>query len=706
MTQIEIVEVLLLRGDEWALIIYRYLHLQKEGKCAGCFGCKNNLIVPGQIYHGTLKHKSDTRTGFRGKPAHPVTHRFQHALKFHGVPRDVRSTITSSFKPIQKLFRVIENKLWIRLNSLPGIGDAMVERIIRAYVFIQDYLQCSKILKRIFPNLYKYMSDQQREAAMQWMDEEDPCTALSLFTNLLRKDPFRIIYDNEFDMFPHTDKARDTFIKATTHASRVKMAIAAAADLGISEDDPRRGRYKAIETIKRHMTNSGDYWMPRKDLSDINTMWPIEQREGYVTLSKFAKIEYFIRHELASVRGRVQPPWRPPPENAKLDDKQRQAVRMACVNPVFILQGGAGVGKTSVCKHIVESLHRNVTCAAPTGKAAQQLKKAIGKESFTVHRLYYKKNQEVCPTLLLDEQSMQDLEILAGVLYKYKFHKIIFVGDTGQLTSVGPGQLLKDLCSSDIPKLILTHIYRSGPDSYIAHNGQKIRDGNTSLDISPTSFEVFPFINEAQIVSAALAVVKKMGTVPMVLCNTNREIASLNLILRNHFNPLDNAVETSKPVNLGYVQGTRTFLYTNWKFATKDSVINVSNKYIIDDDKTVLQVANGDIGKVLSIKSINGTERITVQYPDETVTYEGPIEFNEYLRPAYALTVNKAQGSEYDVVIVKSKLAWGDKRERFYTAVTRAKKKCIIYEVGSANNICIRAKPATRKTFLLKNIKL
>ena len=159
-------------------------------------------------------------------------------------------------------------------------------------------------------------------------------------------------------------------------------------------------------------------------------------------------------------------------------------------------------------------------------------------------------------------------------------------------------------------------------------------------------------------------------------------------------------------IALGFIVNTRTFLYTNWKFATKDSVINVSNKYIIDDDKTVLQVANGDIGKVLSIKSINGTERITVEYFAGSVTYEGTMEFKDFLRPAYALTVNKAQGSEYDVVIVKSELAWGDKRERLYTAVTRAKKKCIIYEVGSANNICIRAKPATRKTFLLKNIKL
>jgi exodeoxyribonuclease V alpha subunit len=144
------------------------------------------------------------------------------------------------------------------------------------------------------------------------------------------------------------------------------------------------------------------------------------------------------------------------------------------------------------------------------------------------------------------------------------------------------------------------------------------------------------------------------------------------------------------------------FRYQNWRFALNDSVINVTNKYKEENDgdviKIVLQVANGDIGTVSKIAS----DSIWVRYTDTVVKYEGPIDYNEYLRPAYALTVNKAQGSEYDFVIVKSVSSWGDKRERFYTAVTRAKKKCIVYEVGSENDDCIRAAPVNRKTFLFK----
>ena len=80
------------------------------------------------------------------------------------------------------------------------------------------------------------------------------------------------------------------------------------------------------------------------------------------------------------------------------------------------------------------------------------------------------------------------------------------------------------------------------------------------------------------------------------------------------------------------------------------------------------------------------------------------INEEEFLRPAYALTVNKAQGSEYPTVIVKSSSSWGDKRERFYTAITRARQKCIIYEVNSSNSDCIRATPAHRKTYLMKRL--
>jgi len=706
MPKIQVTKVIQTRGDDWALVKFR--NDGSEGTCAGYFGCTNIYIVPGQIYSGKLQqkrsHDGKLLTRFKGKPAQRVIHRLQYALKVHGVSWNARDVLTSTFKPIKKLFDVIEFKRWTQLTSLPGIGKASVKKIKNAYESIKNILQRSNTLQSQFPTLAKYMNNEQVEAAMQWMKKPDT-NSMTNFLQFLHLDPFRIIYHDEYDSFTYVNKGRDEFIKATKHTSRVKMAEAAAIDLCISAADSRRGRYKAIEVIKRHMTKSGDYWMSRRSFlarfSHIEATWPIVQHEGYVALMKYADVEQFIQKEFAKVRQREQPLWRPPPDDAQLDDRQREAVQGACENPLYVIQGGAGVGKTSVCKHIVKSLYSAVTCAAPTGKAAQRLKESTGVDAFTVHRLYYSKSIETFPTLLLDEQSMQDLEILAQLLREHTFNKIIFVGDTGQLTSVGPGQFLKDLCGSDVPRIELTHIYRSGPDSFIATNGQKIRDGDTNLDTAASSFEVLPYQNEEQIVSAAILVAEETGDRPMILCNTNQEIATLNRLLRQQFNP-PAATITSKPVNLEYISSTALFRYQNWQFALNDSVINVTNKYkeeaFDDSTKTILQVANGDIGTVTKITA----DSIYVRYPDALVRYDGPIDYNEYLRPAYALTVNKAQGSEYNVVIVKSVSSWGDKRERFYTAVTRAKKKCIIYEVGTANDDCIRAAPASRKTFLFK----
>ena len=706
MPKIEITKVIQTRGDDWALVKYR--NADGQGTCAGYFGCPNISIVTGQIYSGSLQQKrkydGTLLTRFKGKPAHRIVHRLQYALKTHGISWKTRATITTTFKPIKKLFDVIEFKRWTQLTTLHGVGKTTIKRIKMAYESIKTILQRSNTLQSQFPTLAKYMNNEQIEAAMKWMKKPET-DAMSTFLEFLHLDPFRIIYHCEFDSFTYVNIARDEFLKATKHTSRVKMAEAAATDLGISANDSRRGRYNAIEVIKRHMTKTGDYWMSRGSFlsrfAHIEPTWPIEQHDGHVALMKYADIEKFIQKEFAAIVGREQPRFKLPEQDVQLDQKQREAVQMACENPLFVLQGGAGVGKTSVCKHIVKSLYSAVTCAAPTGKAAQRLKESTGVEAFTVHRLYYSKSIETFPTLLLDEQSMQDLEILAKVLHEHTFNKIIFVGDTGQLTSIGPGQFLKDLCVSDIPSIELTHIYRSGPDSFIATNGQKIRHGDTNLETAPSSFEVLPYQNEEQLVNKAIAVSEETGARPMVLCNTNNEIANLNRLLRQHFNP-PTATVTSKPVNLEYISSTAMFRYQNWRFALNDSVINVTNKYKEENDgdviKIVLQVANGDIGTVSKIAS----DSIWVRYTDTVVKYEGPIDYNEYLRPAYALTVNKAQGSEYDFVIVKSVSSWGDKRERFYTAVTRAKKKCIVYEVGSANDDCIRAAPVNRKTFLFK----
>ena len=704
MVRIEVTKVILTRGDDWALVKYRSINA--SGTFGGKFGCNNARIVPGQYYTGNITSKRDRsgqkKTSFNGHPLSREAHALKAAFKHAGITYPDRSALFSTLK-LKDLLFALENQKHSRLMSVPKIGRKKVARLYTAFEQVKGELSQSAELGRDYPQLCKYVNKKQMDALLAWKG------SVSKLTMQIRADPWRVVYDNEYDTFgAWVDDKRNDFIKATTTRSRLRMVKSIQTDMGLSDNDPRAKRCAAIHVIKTHMTNTGDYWMPLRRFfaltgaSGLEPTWPCVVRDNYVALGRFAGVESFLQDTFSSIESNYeQPTWSEPPADALLDEDQREAVRLACTSPLFILQGGAGVGKTTVCKHIVSALRNDVSCAAPTGKAAQRLAEVTGAPAYTVHRMaYMSENIPLSSTLLLDEQSMQEPEILARLLVKRTFQKIIFVGDTGQLTSVGPGQFLRDLCASDMPRKELTHIYRADATSFIASNGQKIRDGDDALDTSPESFVVLPYMSDQAIISMCADVYTNTNKMPMVLCNTNGEVASLNGPLRQICNPIM-GVRHTKPVNLDY-QGSE-WRYPEWRFGQGDSVINIKNKYTqVNDNPATLEVANGEIGTVANIMDRASGQCMMVRFTNVSVTYNVLDEAPDYLRPAYALTVNKAQGSEYDVVLVKSAATWGDKRERFYTAITRAKKKCVVFEVGNANAVCIATPKAIRKTFLLK----
>ncbi|MDA7838765.1 AAA family ATPase [bacterium] len=701
MVKMEVTKVILTRGTDWALVEYRTS--EGRGTCGGQFGCNAAQIVPGQFFRGKLALKrtrnGDRKQSFNGAPVSRTAHALKFALKREGIGYIDRSAIFSQMKPFDSLTHALKHRKSAALMNVPNIGRKKLARLYSAFDAVAQELTMSVAMNKTLPKLHAYLNDNQLKAALKWHDN-----SMEKLVRFIVADPWRLMYDTEYDSFGHTNMHRSDFLSATTKRSRLKMVQHAATDLKLLMSDPRAKRCEAIHTLKEYMTRTGNYWMPRaaflSKMDTIKPTWPCVVHDGHVALARYAEIELFLEKTFSKItRTYEQPSWSAPPPDVQLDAHQRRVVVEACESPLFILQGGAGVGKTSVCRHIVKSLNGQVVCAAPTGKAAQRLAEVTGVPAFTVHRLVYMSETSPLPsTLLLDEQSMQEPEILALLLLKRTFNKIIFVGDTAQLTSVGPGQFFRDLCESDMPRIELTHIYRSGPTSFIATNGQKIRNGDTALDTSPESFMVHRYRSDDDIVAHAKRLYEATGDMPMVLCNTNAEISSLNARLRQICNPIG-AKAHSSPVSMDYSK--KSWRYSNWCFGVGDSVINITNKYLDvlnNDGRAVgkeLQVANGEIGTV--VKAV-GTF-VTVKF-DRLVKFN--IAEEEFLRPAYALTVNKAQGSEYGVVIVKSSSSWGDKRERFYTAVTRAKQKCIVYEVGSSNTDCIRANPARRKTYLLK----
>ena len=703
MVKLEITKVILTRGEDWALVNYR----TKDGRgtCGGQFGCNTNEMVPGQFYRGTLTMKrtrnGDRKCAFKGAPISRTSHAFKSALKKQGIGYMDRSAIFSHMKPFESLLSALKHRKSAELMNIPKVGRKKLARLYAAYDAVERELSMSMELSKTLPKLHSYLNEKQLAAMLKWHGD-----SMEKLVKCIVNDPWRIMYDTEYDSFGFESTKRSDFLKATTSRSRLRMVKEAASDLKLLMTDSRAKRCQAIHTIKEYMTRTGNYWMPLglfiSRMERIQPNWPIVTHENHIALVKYADLECFLEKTFRNIQKKYrQPEWQVPDTDVQLDTEQRRAVIEACENPLFILQGGAGVGKTSVCKHIVKSLKNNVVCAAPTGKAAQRLAEVTGVDAFTVHRLAYMSEMTpLAPTLLLDEQSMQEPEILAMLLKKREFNKIIFVGDTAQLTSVGPGQFMKDICASDIPKIELTKIYRSGPNSFVASNGQKVRSGNVYLDTSPDSFVVKPYKNDEDIIEESKQIYETTGNMPMVLCNTNAEICSLNRKLRQICNPIGSKPH-SDPVNMDYAN--KAWRYANWSFGVGDSVINITNKYVDilnNDGQPVgkeLQVANGEIGIVTKASGFS----VTVRF-ERLVTFK--INEEEFLRPAYALTVNKAQGSEYPTVIVKSSSSWGDKRERFYTAITRARQKCIIYEVNSSNSDCIRAKPAHRKTYLMKRL--
>lgn len=689
--KIEVTKVILTRSEEWALI--RYRTSDSSGTCGGKFGCRASEIVPGQLYRGTLTTKR-TRNGppkssFVGLPVSRTAHALKTSLQRNGISYMDRAAIFAAVKPLDMLLGALKNKKHQLLMNVPNIGRKKLQKLYSAYQVVAVEVNLSLQLSKTFPLLHNYMNTNQMAAAMKWMQDSS-----ERFVQFLIADPWRVMYDTEYDSFSSNQRRVD-FLTATTHKSRTKMVSLACQDLKLGSDDARAQRCTAIHFVREYMKRTGHYWMP---LSMFTTKcgrcepsWPCVIHDGHIALSKYADIEMFLTQTFAAMIANYnQPHWTSPASSAQLDSVQRKAVERACCEPLFILHGGAGVGKTSVCKHIVSSLTGEIVCAAPTGKAAQRLSEVTGQPASTVHRLVYA-TDELSGTLLLDEQSMQEPEILALLLKKHTFNNIIFVGDCGQLTSVGPGQFFRDICNSKMAQVELTTIYRS--DSYIASNGQKVRDGLTSLDTSPASFEIIPYTSEDIIVDQARSLYQQSGSMPMVLCNTNAEIATLNKKLREICNPVG-STPFSSPVCMEY-HGT-SWRYQDWRFGVGDAVINIVNKYDQDSQQqTYLQVANGEMGTVVKVKG----SLVVVRF-EQDVTFD--ISQDNSLRPAYALTVNKSQGSEYPVVIVKAMVSWGDKRERFYTAITRAQKKCIVYEVGHSIQECIRARPALRKTYLMK----
>ena len=391
--------------------------------------------------------------------------------------------------------------------------------------------------------------------------------------------------------------------------------------------------------------------------------------------------------------------------NIKYEGKQRDAIKLAASGSMLVLTGGPGTGKTTTVKGIISYFERKrmeILLAAPTGRAAKRMSELTGCEAKTIHRLLevewsdndkaeFKRNAQnplSADVIILDEVSMVDVFLFSKFLDAVRFGcRVILVGDSDQLPAVGAGNVLGDIVASGVvPVVKLTEIFRQAQQSLIVTNAHSVIEGN--MPVIDSHDNDFFFMSRENPLAAARTVAdlcierlpKAYGYSPLhdiqVLCPSRKGdcgTINLNRHLQAYLNPPDeNKAECKVAGRL---------------FRVGDKVMQIKNNYDIPWDKgreSGNGLFNGDIGIIKEISIKNEIMQIIFD-EDKEVVY--PIASATELELAYAVTVHKSQGSEYDAVVMPivdapPQLMY---RNLLYTAITRAKKLLII--VGSSTKL-------------------
>lgn len=508
-----------------------------------------------------------------------------------------------------------------------------------------------------------------------------------------------------------------------------------AIELGISADDPKRVEAGLIFELRYHLT-CGHVFLPSDKLSQataallsvepetvqqaVQRMTQTDRLMGdklagmeIVYLPEFYQAETYVAARLRQmVAGKLSEP-------ANLGEMMRQveragaviysreqqrAIRAAATSRVLILTGGPGTGKTTILQGILElydrmglkTQSRGILLAAPTGRAAQRLQEVTGREASTIHRLLEaqldpasgqmifardENNPLQARAVIVDETSMLDIALFASLLRALPEEcRLVLVGDPDQLPPVGPGYPLSDLLRSGIvPAVRLTEIFRQAQKSLIVMNAHRVNVGQLP-DLRTTTSDFF-FLrrrSEETVASTICELCKtrlpeKLG-IPseeiQVLSPTRRGPAgteALNRLLQAQLNPMSEEKKERK--------------FGDFSFREGDRVMQIRNNYDIlwrktDDTQAGTGIFNGDIGVISQIDP--ASEVVRVLFEDRLAEYD--FDMLGELELAYAMTVHKSQGSEYQAVVLA---VWPGSpylltRNILYTAITRARKLLIL----------------------------
>lgn len=391
---------------------------------------------------------------------------------------------------------------------------------------------------------------------------------------------------------------------------------------------------------------------------------------------------------------------------------QKRAIKEAFQKKILVITGGPGTGKTTIIKTVVDIFHQHgqrVLLAAPTGRAAKRLSEATQKEGKTLHRILefnpkggtFRRNEKrplQGEALIVDEFSMVDLPLMYHLLKAVPpWMRLILVGDKDQLPSVGPGNLLRDIIESGKVCVIkLDKIFRQERGSLIVYNAHRINQGKSLIYPQKGDEDSdFYFIHQENEQRAFETIMK------LCLVHIPRKL---------RLDPLSPLIQVISPMYRGIVgvdhlntelqnrlnPDHRGLMLGNRLMRRGDKVMQIRNNY----EK---EVFNGDIGRVLETDS--QSFRMSVDYEGRVVVYEKE-ELNE-LTLAYAISVHKSQGSEYQAVVLPllTQHYIMLQRNLFYTALSRARRLSVIIGSFKALHIAIKNdRPVQRNCFLKEKL--
>lgn len=651
-------------------------------------------------------------------------------------------------------------KRYLGSGLIRGIGPKMAERIVDRFgeqtldVIDKDPDQLLNILgigKKRVVGIKKAWGEQRAiKEVMVFLQSHGVTVGLAIkiykqygddALTTVQETPYKMVNDIDGVGFKTADKIAKALGLAHDSADRVEAGIAYTLNKMASEGhvyvpqhelEPKSAEILTVqrtrvtevidqlehselvkrETIKREEGSGGGEPSNQQPAGELVLQ---EEKAIYLTSLYYSeigvtnKVRKLVEHPTSRVRGGLRNisagsllPTLEKRNGIQLAAKQREGVLAAIRHKVTILTGGPGTGKTTTLRtllDLLDNMGRTYALGSPTGRAAKRLTEATDRTAKTVHRLLDFQpgtgfgrngyNPIDADMIIIDEASMLDLSLANNLLKAIgPDSHLLLVGDVDQLPSVGPGDVLNDLIESGVTKVVrLAVVFRQSAQSLIIQNAHRINEGKFPLT-SPSSTDFFIFIKEEPAAAADLLVNIVQQRVPLKfgfnpitdiqvlapMYNGKMGVSNLNGKLQKALNPPGRG-------KIERQQGGRVL-------RVGDKVMQVVNNY----DKHVF---NGDIGRITHIDLVQQT--IMLDVDGAPVAYDF-MELDELVH-AYAISVHKSQGSEYPVVVIPitTQHYLMLRRNLIYTAITRAKKLCILVGTRKAIRIAISNDRATQR---------